>query len=279
MQVAHLGAQRRLIAHGRGQAAQQRRHLGASLDKAEDVVDEEQDIAALVAEILGHGDAGQADAQAGAGRLVHLAEDQHRVLDHAAVLHLVPQVVALAAALAHAREDRIALMELGDVIDQFLDDDGLAHARAAEDARLAALGEGGHQVDHLDAGLEYAGLGRLLDKAGRWPVDGVLDVCHHSRTRVEGLTEDVEQPAQRLLAHRHHDRRAGVDHVHAAAQPVGAGHGHSPHAAVAKLLLDLADQHTAVILGDFDGVVYLRQLAWGELGIHHRAKDGDNPTD
>ncbi len=78
LQLAHVGAQRRLVAHGAGQAAQQRRHLGAGLHEAEDVVDEQQHVAALVAEVLGHGDAGQADAQAGAGRLVHLAEDHRR---------------------------------------------------------------------------------------------------------------------------------------------------------------------------------------------------------
>ena len=51
------------------------------------------------------------------------------------------QVVALAGALADAGEDRVAAVLRGDVADQLLDDDRLAHAGAAEDARLAALGE------------------------------------------------------------------------------------------------------------------------------------------
>ena len=49
------------------------------------------------------------------------------------------QVVALAAALAHAGEDRVARVLLGDVPDQLLDDDRLADAGPAEDADLAAL--------------------------------------------------------------------------------------------------------------------------------------------
>ena len=43
-------------------------------------------------------------------------------------------------------------MELGDVVDQFHDDDRLAHAGAAERADLAAFQEGTDQVDDLDAG-------------------------------------------------------------------------------------------------------------------------------
>ena len=40
-------------------------------------------------------------------------------------------------------------------------------------------------------------------------------------TLVQRLAEDVEQPAQRCRSHRHHDRRARVDNVHAASQTVG----------------------------------------------------------
>ena len=80
LQHAHFGGQGRLIAHRRGNAAQQRRHFRAGLGEAEDVVDEEQHVLALfVAEIFGDGEAGQADARAGARRLVHLAVDQRHL--------------------------------------------------------------------------------------------------------------------------------------------------------------------------------------------------------
>ena len=163
LQRAHVGGQRRLIAHRRGDAAEQRRHFRARLGEAEDVVDEEQHVLAfLVAEIFGHGQAGQADAGARARRLVHLAIHQRDLgafgelvlvhLDDAGVDHLVIEVVAFAGALADAGEHRHAAMRLGDVVDQLLDDDGLADAGAAEQADLAALQVGREQIDHLDAG-------------------------------------------------------------------------------------------------------------------------------
>ena len=174
LQRAHVGRERRLIADRRGNAAEQRRHFRARLGEAEDVVDEEQHVLALVAEMLGDGEARERDAHARARRLVHLAEHQRafrldvgigivRVGVDLRLDELVVEVVALAGALADAREHRIAAVGLGDVVDQLLDQHGLADARAAEQADLAALGVGREQVDDLDAGDEDLRFGRLLD--------------------------------------------------------------------------------------------------------------------
>ena len=81
------------------------------------------------------------------------------------------EVVALARALADAGEHRVAAVRLGDVVDQLLDDHGLADAGAAEQADLAALGVGREQVDDLDAGDEDLRFGRLLGVGRRRLVD------------------------------------------------------------------------------------------------------------
>ena len=97
LQVAHLGCQGRLVADRRRHAAQQRGHLGSGLREAEDVVDEEKDVPSLlVAEVLGHGQGGEADPLACAGWLVHLAEDHHGLVDDTRFGHLADQVVPLA---------------------------------------------------------------------------------------------------------------------------------------------------------------------------------------
>ena len=162
LEARHLGREVGLVADRGGHPAEQRRDLRAGLREAEDVVDEEEDVAALLAEELGHREAGQPDAEARAGRLVHLAEDHDGLVDDARLDHLVEQVVALAGALADAREHGVAAVLLGDVADELLDDDRLADAGAAEDADLAALREGADEVDDLDAGLEDLGRGRLV---------------------------------------------------------------------------------------------------------------------
>src|SRR3546814_13665748 len=78
----------------------------------------------------------------------------------------VIEIVALTRALTDAGEHRGAAVALGDIVDQFLDQHGLADAGAAEQADLAALGVGREQIDDLDAGDEDRAVGRLDRKRG-----------------------------------------------------------------------------------------------------------------
>ena len=287
LQLAHLGLQRRLVAHLRRHAAEQRGHLGAGLHEAEDVVDEEEHVLPLlVAEVLRHRQPRQGDAHARPGRLVHLAEDEHRLVDHARLGHLEPEVVALARALADAAERGQAAVLLGEVVDQLLDEDRLADAGAAEQADLAALGVRRQQVDDLDAGLEHLGGRReLLDGRGR-PVDrpALLDLDRVAL--VDRLAEQVEDAPERDAADRHGDRAAGVDDLGAARDAVGRVHGDRAHAVVAQVLLDLADEVGADVLvagvealaGDGDRRVDLRQLV-REDGLDDDALDLLDPAD
>ena len=220
LQRAHVGGEGWLIADRRGDAAQQRGDFRAGLGEAENVVDEEQHILALVAKIFGDGEARQADAGARAGRFVHLAEHQRafraagvaivllRVLVHPRLDELVIEVVAFARALADAGEHRKAAMSLGDIVDQLLDDHGLADAGAAEQADLAALGVGREQVDHLDAGAEDLRLRRLFGIERRIRVDRTRLRVRHRPRFVDGIADHIDDPSERAVADRHRDRQA-----------------------------------------------------------------------
>jgi hypothetical protein len=77
------------------------------------------------------------------------------ILNNFGLDHLAQEVVPLARALADAREDREARVLHGDVVNQLHDKHGLADARAAEQADLAAAQEGLDEIDDLDARLEH----------------------------------------------------------------------------------------------------------------------------
>ena len=250
LQLAHLAEQRRLVADRRRHAAEQRRHFRPGLREAEDVVDEEQHVLAFrVAEVLGDGQRREADAQARARRLRHLAVDQRRArlrwvvrVDDAALLELEPEVVALARAFADAAEHRHTAVLQGDVVDQLHDDDGLADAGAAEQADLAALQVRLEQVDDLDAGLEHLQVGRLLFERRRGAVNRpALLRLHRPIREVDRLAEHVQHAAERLGSDRHRDRLAEVDRLHAALHAVGRLHRDGAHAVLAEVLLDLGD--------------------------------------
>ena len=260
LERAHLVGQVGLVAHRGRHPAEQGRHLGAGLGEPEDVVDEQQHVLVLhVAEVLRHRQRRERHPQAGARRLVHLAEHQGGLPDDAGLLHLRDQVVALAGALADPGEHRHTAVVTGDARDHLLDQHGLAHAGAAEQADLAALHVGGQQVDDLDAGLEHLGLRLELVERRRLAVDAppLLDVEGLALLEVEALAEGVEHPAEGGVAHGHGDRAAGVGHLHAADQAVGRLQGDRAHHAVAD------------VLGDLE-----REGAWSRRGSSARSRAG-----
>ena len=189
------------------------------------------------------------------GRFVHLAVHQGDLrraeivlLDDARLRHFVVEIVAFAGALADAGEHRHAAMELGDVVDQFHDDDRLAHAGAAERSDLAALQEGTDQVDDLDAGGEHLRRGRLVHERGRRAVDRIIFLCLDRPAFVHRVAGHIEYPAHDAVADWHRNGRAGVDDLVAAFETVGAGHGDGPDPVVAEVLLHFERQFDRLVL-------------------------------
>jgi hypothetical protein len=174
----------------------------------------------LVAELLGHGQARERDAETRAGGLVHLAEDHGDLVEHVGGCcrrrrctrprHFAPEVVALAGAFADAAEHGVAAELTRDTGDHFLDDDGLADAGTAEEADLAASDEGAEQVDDLDAGGEDLGLGVEVAELGRLAVDRAAVDALGGGLVVDRLAEQVEDAAEDLLADGDGDGTAGV---------------------------------------------------------------------
>ena len=281
LQLAHLVGQRRLVAHRRGHAAQQRRDLRAGLGEPEDVVDEEQHVLVLlVAEVLRHRQRRQAHPHAGARRLVHLPEHQRGVVDDARLGHLGDEVVALAGALAHAGEHRGATEVLGDAGDHLLDEHRLAHAGAAEQADLAALDVRGEQVDDLDAGLQHLGLALELVERRRLAVDAPPLAGQLELRVVEALAERVEHVPLDLVADRYRDRPAGVGDLLPADQAVRRLHRDRPDQVVAQVLGDLQGQRLATVSSATCTCRALKSsgtAAAGELDVDDRAGDPDDP--
>jgi hypothetical protein len=131
---------------------------------------------------------------------------------------------------------------LGDVPDQLLDEDGLPDAGAAEEADLAALGVRSEQVDDLDPGLEdLLGRCQVLDRRSG-TVNGPPLLGLDLAGVVDRVAEEVEDAPERPVADGNGDRTSRVDDLVAALEAVGGVHRHCPHAVVAEVLLDLADE-------------------------------------
>ena len=278
LQGAHFRCQCGLIADGGGHTAEQCGYLGTGLGEAEDVVDEQQHVLMLhITEVLCHGQAGQAHAHTGSWRFVHLTEDHGGLGNNAGLGHFVVQVVTLTGTLANAGEDGIAIVGSGDVVNQFLNQNGLANARAAEQTDLTALGIGADQVDDLDAGFQNLGSGLLLLVGGSGTVDGPALDALYRRFVVNGLTQQVKYTSQALFANGNGDRRAGVGCLGAALQAVRGGHGDTANHIVADVLCDL--RHDGMLaVGNLDGAEQTGQLIVSEADVKNRTHDLDHSS-
>ena len=136
----------------------------------EDVVHEQQHVEVLlVAEVLSHRERRQRHTQPHARGLVHLAEDERGLLDHARFGHLDEEVVALAGPLSHTREDRDAAVLFGLAADHLLDDHGLADASTAEHADLATLHGSSRSITLMPvSSITFFGSRSANGGASRW---------------------------------------------------------------------------------------------------------------
>ena len=214
-----LGAHRRLIAQARRHLPHQAGHLHAGLDETKNVIDEQQHVAMLVVpEILGHRQRRLAHAEPAARRLVHLAEHHHHVRQHAGFLHVAVKLLPFAAAFADAAKNAHALLMPDHVVDHFGEQHRLAHARPAEQSRLAAALQRHEHVDDLDARFKDLGLGGTPRQGRRSPMDGApLDIGRR-RLAVDGVAEHVEHSRENSFADRRLQRPARVLHRHAASE-------------------------------------------------------------
>ncbi len=227
------------------------------------------------------------DAETGTWGLGHLSVDECGFrfgrlagLDDARLRHFQPQIVALTGALADAREHRESTVVLGDVVDQFHDDDGLADASAPEQSDLAALQERLDKIDDLDSGFEHLGARRLLVESGGETVNRHSLFVLDRAELIDRLADHVHHATQCAAADGNRNRSALIDGLHAAHHAVGGLHGDTAHATFSQVLLHFendADRtgHGEAVAHNLHGLIDGRQLALGELYVDRGARDLD----
>ncbi len=138
-------------------------------------------------------------------------------------------------------------------MDQFHDQHGLAYARAAEQADLAALCVGADQVDDLDARLQDLRRRRLFLIGRRRTMNRPAFLHLGDRLVVHRLAQQVEHAAKAFLTYRHRYGAAGIHSLLASDQAVRGVHGDAAHDIVSDMLRHLSD-HALTVIIDLNGV-------------------------
>src|SRR5699024_411601 len=124
--------------------------------ETEDVVDEQQHVLFLhVAEVFGHGQAGQGNTQTGAWWLVHLAEYQGGIFKNVGFVHFDPQVVTFTGTFTNTGEYRSTTEVACHTGNHFLDQNGFTNTGTTEYTNLSTLNVRRQQVDDLNTGFQH----------------------------------------------------------------------------------------------------------------------------
>ena len=285
LEPTHVSGEGGLVSDSRGDTSEKSGHLRTGLGEAEDVVNEEKHILALlVTEVLGDGEASEGDAGTGSRGFVHLAVNKGGLgtirgasglvnLDDASLNHLVVEIVTLTGALSDTGEDGVSSVIHGDVVNELHDNDGLADSGTTEETNLTSLGVGGEKVNNLDTGDENL-LGLALLSEGRGgAVEGselLLALLEDGALLVDGLADHINDAAEGLGADRNLNGGAGVDALLATDEAVGGLHGNGAHGVLSEMLGDLEDEALLTISDlNLKGVENL-----GELLVELDVDDG-----
>ena len=158
-------------------------------------------------------------------------------LDHARLRHLKPKIVAFTGTFADAGEDGKSAVLLGDVVDQFLNENCFADASAAEQSDLAAFEKRLDQINNFYAGLEHFGARSLFVKQRCRAMNGMPLLALNRAEIVDRLANHIHDAAQSAMPHRHGNRSALINGFHAANHAFGGFHGDAAGAAFSQMLL------------------------------------------
>jgi len=165
-------------------------------------------------------------------------------------------------------------MSLGDVVDQFHNQDSLADSGTAEETNLTTLGVRGQQVDDLNASDEDFLLDTHLNELWSLSVDGGSLVSFNWTTFIDGLTNDVHDASQCFGTDWDTDGRAGISDFLATNQTLCSVHSNGTDGVFSQVLGDFKNQARLASL-DFEGVQDWWQVVV-ELHVNDGTDDGNN---
>mmetsp|Transcript_68823 Transcript_68823/g.125562 ORF Transcript_68823/g.125562 Transcript_68823/m.125562 type:complete len:240 (+) Transcript_68823:931-1650(+) len=152
------------------------------------------------------------------------------------------KVISFSRTLTDTRKDTVAAMFQGNVVDKLHDDDGLADTCTSKEPDLTTLRVRRKKVDDLDARQELCCRGVHLCECGRRPVDRVESLRLNGAQLINRLTNDVNNPAQRLLTDGNLDWGTSVLHGLSTSEAICPVHGNGADHVLTQVLCNLQNQ-------------------------------------
>ncbi len=210
LEGTQIGSQSGLITDGRGDTTQKGRHFRTSLSESEDVINEQQHILSLflffrieflfkkiyffISEVFGKGKTSKTDSSSGTRGFVHLTVDQGTSgaltinSDDTGGNHFVVKIVTFSGSFTDTGEDGVTTMSLGDVVDEFLNEDSLTDTSTTEKTNLTTSSVGGQKIDDLNTSDQDISTRTLIFESGGISMDGIELLAANGASFIDGFT-------------------------------------------------------------------------------------------
>ena len=160
-----------------------------------------------------------------------------------------------------------------DIVDQFLNDDGLSNSGSSEQADFSAFKIRLNEINDLDPGLKHLELGILFDECRRRLMDRFSSRVFDRTQFVDRLTNDIHHTAEGPFADRHRNRSLQIFGRHTAYHTLCWFQGDASDASFAQVLLHFDHhihwrRHIETRAGDAQCRINGRLFALREFDIH-----------
>jgi hypothetical protein len=102
-------------------------------------------------------------------------------------------------------------VSLGNVVDQFLNQDSLTDTSTTKKTNLTTTGIRSQQIDNLDTSLQDFGGRGLINKLGSVSVNGTVALGTNGTTLINRLTNDVDDTTKDFLTNGNGNGSTGVN--------------------------------------------------------------------
>merc|ERR1712198_602416 len=176
--------------------------------------------------------------------------------------------------LSDSSKDRVTSVSLGDVVNQFHDQDSLADSSTTEETNLTSLGIRGKEVDDLDTSDKDLLLDAHLLELGGLGVDGLTLVGGNGAPLIDRLTNNIDDSSKGLGSNRDHDWVTSVVDNLSTDETLGTVHGNSSDGVLSQVLGDLQDELGGSVF-NLQGVKNLWESIL-KLNVNDGTNNGDN---
>ena len=165
-------------------------------------------------------------------------------------------------------------MSLCHVIDEFLNQDGLADTSTSEKTDLATTGIRGEEVDNFNTSLKNFGGGGLVNERRGVGMDRAqLDTLDRT-TLVNGLPDDVHYSSERGGTNGNENRCTSVDNLLTTDETFCTIHGNGADRVLAQMGRDLKDETASMKVLNLQCIENRRKVVGIKLDINDGTDDG-----